>query len=291
MAEDIKKPTKEELLASLAPVEETEQEVEVPEGEPEAPELSGVELEASKLGWTTKDQWVEAGRRAEDWRPADAWLDRGQILNTLAQVRQELKQTKAQVGAAYEQGKKIAEASYKDELDSLRASKKEALMEHDLVKADEIQEQIDAHKEKGIDLPEKKVIEDFTPPPEYNLFIDRNPWYLKDPLLKASADAAGAAFLERYGKTAKPADLYFFVESAMREKFGELAGGKKKAVGPATETGSNSNRGPGKGGLEKSLSALKSEMTDFERGIMKNVIATTPNMTEEKFLKDYAKIK
>lgn len=291
--QEVKQPTKEELLQAI---DNQEEEVgQVADETPQEVELSEVEQEASHMGWTPKEDWIKAGHDPKEWRPADVWLDRGRFFSTINSLKNELQVTKQQVGEAYQLGRKMAEAALQDELRELRQEKKDALAMGDLVKADEIQEQIDLTKEKKEREIPPPVPRNFAPPPEFELFVQRNPWYNSNKVLRYTADAIGAEYMQTH-KGATPADLYFFVENTMRQEMEKITGSKvpgqpKEKIAPMVEEGGVNRGGSKQAGGGGSLSSIKSGMNEFERSIMRNIIASTPNMTEEKYLKEYSKVK
>lgn len=282
--QEVKTPTKEELLQAI----DNQEEGVVEETPPEV-ELSEAEQEASQMGWAPKEDWIKAGHDPKEWRSAEVWLDRGRFFSTINSLKNELQVTKQQVGEAYQLGRKMAETALQDELKELRAEKRQALEIGDMVKADEIQEQIDSTKDKSREIP-PPVPRNFAPPPEHELFIQRNPWYNSNKVLKYTADAIGVEYMQTHPK-ATPADLYFFVENTMREEMEKISGGKpppRERIAPQVESGGTTRGTPKPSG---SLSSVKSGMNEFERSIMRNIIASTPNMTEEKYLKEYSKVK
>jgi hypothetical protein len=124
-----------------------------------------------------------------------------------------------------------------------------------------------------------------TPPPEFGIFEQRNPWYNADNVLHHTADAVGFEFL-RVNPQATPAMLYSYVEKTMREKFPELDG--KPVKGPPSPGSSPNVPKQGGSGVKTNYTALKANMNELERGIMKNLVSTGVYPNEEAYLKDYA---
>src|SRR5574339_102086 len=203
--DDVVMPSAEELLN---PREASEAREEGTGHQPEN-QVSEVEQRAMQRGWTPKEQWK--GNPA-DWRPADVWLDRGEMLGTIQHLRDKLDVTQKQVAEAFKQGQKLAKAKYEDELNLLREMRKDAMREGDVDKIDVLETKIDEVKEK-IRAPEPTPSGvNFTPPPEFAIFTQRNPWY-NDPgkvRMRYVADGIGMEFM-RANPKALPAELYYFV--------------------------------------------------------------------------------
>lgn len=257
---------------------------EEPEADPVEPP-DPLEADARAGGWVSKEEWIAAGKDARGWRAADVWLDRGEFMKTIRTLQNEVVNTKQQVKAAFETGRQIAEASMKKEIDDLKLERREAMEAHDLDKADELSDKIDVLKEKA-KAPAPEVRGAPTPPPEYSIFLDRNPWYNIDPALHYAADGIGYEFAKVNPK-ASAADLYFFVERKMKERFPELTG-KQAGRLPPSPDGSNT-KGNSSGALPQSYAALKKGMEETERSIMKTLIETKVFKNEEEYLKEYAK--
>jgi hypothetical protein len=279
--DDVTIPSKDDLLNPEASDGRQEQVLE----NTDTPSLSDVEQRAVARGWTPKDQWK--GNPA-DWRPADVWLDRGEMLGTIQHLREKVATTEKQVAEAFKQGRELAKARYEDELKLLREMKREALQEHDLVKADAIGEKIDDLKTKIAEPLPKPAPVDFTPPPEYSIFVERNPWYANpNNRLRYVADGIGLEFMKANPK-ASAADLYFFVEKEMQKEYPELYG-KPKATPkapPQPEGGERTANAPSGG--KGTTSAIKASMNEMERSIMKTLVSQGVFKTEEEYLKEYS---
>ena len=273
-------------------------EIEVPGTQVEAQEvtqpevtLSPAEQRAKGFGWTTKEEWENNGGDPAVWRSAEVWLERGEMLGTINQLKHKTDILERSVKKAFEAGEAMAKARFDDQLAELKAAKRVALAEGDLVKAEDLGEEIaELREKKQADAP-AAVPRDVTPPPEFNLFVQRNPWYESDSVKRYTADAIGVEYFNAQkkmtGRTPTPAELYFYVETKMNEKFGHQ--GERKV--PATQVGGNQKASRGDApGLDKSLSGIKAQMSDEERSIMKVVLNATPKLTEQAYLEEYSKV-
>jgi hypothetical protein len=283
--EDVVIPSKEELL-DIIDGDAPEQKEELQSSN--EPQLSEVEQTAHDQGWTTKDEWVAAGKDAKDWRPADVWLDRGQFFQQIAELKRELNATRAQVSESFKTGQKIAENKFKEEIAELKAAKRQALANDDPTAAIAIQDKIEERLEEA-NKAVQQAPKQFTPPPEHNLFLQRNPWYEQNEVLRYTADGLANTFLRRNPK-ATAADLYFFVETQMHNQFPKLSGkapAKDEPKLPASESGSG-ERGKVAPSKEGSLSKVKAQMNDMELSIMKTLVRNGDFKNEEEYLKEYS---
>lgn len=281
---EVKIPSKEELLnLTEESVEEGTQETQ----QAEVSELNEVEQEAAAQGWTTKEAWVAAGKDPKQWRSADVWLDRGEFFRAIRERDAKIENLSKQVSEAYKVGQKIAEGQFKKELDILRARKEQALEEGDASTAIRIQDLIEEKQETAkAELPSKEVPKAFTPPPEYNLFTQRNPWYLSNTTLQYTADAVGIKYKQQ-NPEATPADIYFFVETEMYKEFPKLNPKNAASKLPPMDGGS---QGSSKSNVTRSndLSSLKKNMSEMDLSIMRTLIRNNDFPNEEAYLKQYA---
>lgn len=186
---------------------------EIPEYRPDnavTPSGDGdVEEQARALGWKPEDEF--AGDKAK-WTDAESFLElhgknNGRLRNVVAQQAKDLEALKKQMAGMDSAHKKIFEMQIKkqkDEFDQqvafLKAQKREALRSGEHETAADLDEQLDAMRERGPELPElpdnptkpalqpnwreNKILADWA---------DRNPWFDKDEEMSAFAGAMGPA--------------------------------------------------------------------------------------------------
>lgn len=249
----------------------------------EAPTYTAREQEAVNQGWQSEADWVASGKDVKQWRPAEAWLDRGDFFKTISNLNGKIVQQEKLIVAAFDQGRKLEQSKLAEEIASLKEQRKNARQEGDFEAADKIDDKIDAVKEKQA-APMPKAPATITPPPEFGIFRSRNPWYDKDVALHFAADGIGGEFL-RQNPQASNADLYWHVEQVMAQRFPEIRG--KAAVAPPSPSGA--------GGSVKSNTAnagasskLEASMSDMEKEIMKTLIKGGTFKNKEEYLKEYA---
>lgn len=233
-----------------------------------------------QLGWTPKDQWHG---NPSDWRPADVWLDRGEMLRNITQLKDKLATTERQVAEAFKKGVQLTETKFKEELAALRAARREAFQEGDLERVDKIEDRIEVLKEQK-KLETNKQVPAQNTPPEFPIFLQRNPWYQTNKRLRYMADAIGREYAEAH-PNANIADLYFFVEQEMQSSLGTT----QKKSPPAPDGGRQTpgrNPGASNGG---SFTGIEAQMSDEDRGIMNTLVKTGVFKNKEEYLKEYQK--
>jgi hypothetical protein len=234
-----------------------------------------------QLGWTPKEDWH--GDPAH-WRPADVWLDRGEMLRNITQLKDKLTATERQVAEAFKKGVAMTEHRFKEEIASLREARKAAFQEGDLDRVDKIEDRIEVLKEQQKAETQRKPTLDPQTPPEFTVFLQRNPWYESNKRLRYMADAIGREFLENR-PNATAADLYFFVEQEMQQNLGPT-----KKSPPAPDGGRQPAARTAAAGGGGSFSSIESQMSDEDRGIMNTLIKTGVFASKDEYLKEYSKV-
>lgn len=257
-----------------APVEE------VVEPVVEAPvEVNPVEEQAREQGWVSKEEWVESGRDESEWRPAKEFVERGELYKSIHTTKRELKQTQAALDALARHHKMVYEKAYNQALQDLRTQKRMAIREGDLEQLEVVEEQIEKLREDHAE--EKRQLEaqqnaQVGPPPEFQDFLNRNPWYLADKALKDEADAIGFIYLNNGGDKTT---LLPHVEKEMRKKFPEKFGVKRaapNAVAAVNRTGKKP--------------ADSFELSEDERRVMRTFVDNGV-MTEAEYVKELKRLK
>lgn len=259
----------------------------------ETPQLTEVEQRAMSLGWKPEDKWVEEGHDAKDHRSAKDFLERGEMIGTIRSTQRELQQTKQAVDHLVNQQKRTYERGYEQAIVDLKAQRKEALAEGDVVKAEEILEKIDDTKEalaKVKATPAAGVKEDVDP--EYYPWVDANPWY-NDGVMRKFADALAieyVALARQQGSTFTNRQVRDFVTQTVKKEFAHRFDKSAAKVTPAPNPdGEGRTGGREKSGEATQLSKVKSTLSEEERGIMKTICRST-GMTEAQYLKMYSDV-
>lgn len=250
------------------------------------PQLSPDEEKAIARGWVPKEEWVEAGNKEEDWKPAKVFNEHGEMIGKIRGYERKTAELERAVQFMHQKSQEVYESGYQAALKSLRQEKREALAEGDLVKADEIDEKIDETRSK---LEQTRR----TPPPqpqaavdpEFEAWRNANPWY-NDGVMQKFADALAIEYINVNKGQVTAADVRDFVEKEVKKEFAH----KFKQTPRSAPSPDGDGKGPsgktGGGKLDSRLAQAKAEMTDEERGIMKTMIRST-GMTEQEYLKMY----
>jgi hypothetical protein len=269
-----------------------EQEIEVSNeedsGSKETPQAQSnpSEEKASALGWMPKEDWVADGRDAEDWKPAKVFLEHGDMIGKIRATSRELEETKRALQFTHDKNKEVYAKGYQAAITELRAAKRAALAEGDLVKADEIDEKIDATKDeltKVVNTPAPKVTAKADP--EHEAWLARNPWYSEGRMQKF-ADAIAIEYINSNQGQVTPNQVRDFVETEVKKEFAHKFPSKTKGA-PNPDGEGRVTRKTQSTGLDPKLAQAKASMTDEQRGIMKTMLKST-GMSEEKYLKLYA---
>ena len=267
---------------------EAEKKEEVVEIVEETVEPTQAEVEASTQGWVPKEEWVESGRDAEDWRPAKEFLDRGELFKTIHSTKRDLKQTQAALTALQKHQQFMFEKGYQRAINDLKKEKRVAIKNEDFERLEEIEEQIEEVTEQHVEAKQEMaqaqiaVAANAGPPPEFVAWQQRNSWYSQDQELREFADVAG---MLHYNKNPgiSPQDVLLYVESSVRKKFPEKFGQKKAA--PNAVAGVNRSGANGKKSPKETF-----ELDAMEREIMTTLVKSGV-MTEEQYIADLKKAK
>lgn len=248
------------------------------------------EEKASSLGWVSKEEWVEQGKDPDDWKPAKVFLEHGDMIGKIRNQSKELEESRRAITFMHEKHKTAYEKGYQNALADLRNQKRAALADGDFVKADEIDEKIDATKEA------LEQVKNTPPPvpqtqqvdPDHVEWVQRNPWYT-EPRLMRYADSIAIDYINEQKKLGNPLtanQVRKYVEEEVKKEFPHKF--PQRAKGPPTPDGEG--RATGKtstNGLDPKLAKVESNMTEEERQIMRTLLKST-GMTKEKYLKQYA---
>lgn len=240
---------------------------------PETPEVSPVEQEAISLGWQPKDQFEsDPKNEGKKWRSAEDFLDRKPLFDKIDQQGRELKDVKKALQHLANQNKMVEELAYKKAIEELKAQKKQALEEGEHALVVEIDDRIADLKTAAVTPPPQP--QSAQPHPEFQRWVDRNEWYVKDTKLRNIADGIGLS-LAREGKA--PQEIMQEVEQQIKNLYPDRFGMKRVPPNPEG-TGSRKSSG---GNAEAMLSPE-------EKRIMNTIVAT--GVTKDEYLKQFVAI-
>ena len=231
----------EELVEEVEVVDEETEEVEEEESESE---MSDSERAARDSGWKPKDEW---DGDPEEWVSAGEFNRRGELLRKIHNQNRQLTQLDDVVTTLAKQQKQIFEAGYAKAERELKNQLREANKEGDDATAEAVEERIEAlKKQREADLKavEIKVApqQQATVAPEFEGWVQRNQWFIKNPALRAYAENVGLQHAEK--NPGKPnAEIYQYVTDEVKKRFPEEFGMTtvaKKKVGSPVLSGGNS---------------------------------------------------
>lgn len=245
------------------------------------------EEKASALGWMPKDEWIEAGHDEDDWKPAKTFVEYGEMIGKLRNQSRELHETKAALQFVSEKNKQVYEKGYQSALTSLRAQKRAALAEGDLVKADEIDERIDATKDELQNVRNQPAVpqKQQTVDPEHVDWVQKNPWY-NEPVMQKFADALAIEYIRVNNGAVTPQDVRAFVESEVKKEFSHRFQKTRGAPNPDGEGRSTGKVSDSSTKLDSKLAQAKAGMSEQERSIMKTMMRQA-GLTEKEYLQMY----
>jgi hypothetical protein len=268
-------PKVEDTAAPAAPAPVTEQQAP-------APEVNEVEDRARAQGWVPKDEWT--GDPAQ-WRPADVYVDRGELLGKIKSQSAELREVKGMMTYLTEQNRRLYEAGYQKAIADLEAQRDQAVEEGNSKAVREIDKQIRAHEKALEDTNRTPIIEDKAAAVQaaqerFEAFKGKNTWYEKDEVMHDWANGAAVKF-----KSANPRatdeDIYKHLTETVRVKFPD----KFKKVGAPSPDGRGDRGGgspPRKAG-DTDFDNFVSTLSDSEASIARNLVKRG-HVTKEQFM-------
>lgn len=266
------------------PVKEPVKEAEEPAPEiEETIEANPTEDKAREQGWVSKDEWVDSGKSADEWRSAKEFVDRGELFQSIHTTKRELKQTQSQLTALQRHHQNVFEKARQSALADLKRDRRAALMEQDIEEVEAIEEQIE-ETTKQFEIEKQQLLQSQAatqsgPPPEFVTWQEKNDWYSRDSELRDIADANGLVYIKR-NPDAQPSEVLRYVEQTVRKQFPAKFMTKKAAVSPTSSA-------------DKTLRPAKKEsfeLDEMETEIMKTVVGTGV-MTKEQYIADLKKAK
>jgi hypothetical protein len=253
------------------------EETPAPEGQEEqTPELSPVEVQAMELGWKPEEDFkADAKNEGKKWRSAEEFMDRKSLFDRIESGNHEVKQLKKTLQQLASHQANIEKVAFQKALAELKAQRKEALAENDLVRAEEIRDEMDDVRDK-IEKVVPPVEVPAGPPPELVEFKQRNSWYQRDDAMTRYADSVGQ---ELFQQGLAPHKVLEGVERRTREAFPEKFRNPNRESAPEMVP---SGRRAG--------SSPVFRLTDDEEKIVKNFVATGI-MTREQYIADLKKLR
>lgn len=253
--------------------------------EPSVPELTPVEQQAMVQGWVPLEDWEAQGKSKDEWRPAKEFVERGELYKSIHSTKKELKQTQAALGALQRHHQYVFQKAHEQALRDLRAEKRLAIRNEDFERLEEIETEIEQTQDQyqkeaqAMAAQTAAAQQQAAVVPEFQIWLDRNQWYITDPELKDEAEAAGFVYLNKGGSKE---GLLAHVEATVKRKFPQKFGIKRSApnaVAGVDRTGKKATSGT------TSLKDLPAEMQAVVR-----TFTESTGMSEADYIKELKKI-
>ena len=251
---------------------------QVSEQTEQAPVVNEIESKAREMGWVPKDEYSGDPTK---WKSAEVFVALDEPIKRIESQSQELKRVKAALDALKEHHSKVAENEYQRALRSLKDQRKQALAEGDVDAFDRIESEIERAKEQFTELKQTSTIQTQEVPttvhPEFQSWLNRNPWYESYSHMRQFADEAGVKFhqqgLDRAAVLKK-------VEEAVRKEFPQRFTNPNKDKAPSVE----------EGGTKSGKRTESIELNEQERNIM-NTLIRSGAVTKEQYIAELKKVK
>jgi hypothetical protein len=252
----------------------------LPESTPEsAPEVNPIEQQARDMGWVPKDEYTGDPTR---WKSAEVFVALDEPIKRIESQSQELKQVKRVLDSLKEHYSKVKETEYNRALKELKSARKQALIDGDVDKFEQLEDDIEQVKEEFTSI-KQTPIEAPSPQevvhPEFQTWLNKNPWYSSYSHMKQFADDIGVKFA-RQGMDRQ--EVLKKVEEAVRKEFPQRFTNPNKEKAPDVESGGSKQSGKAR--------ADSIELNEQERNIM-NTLVRSGTVTKEQYIAELKKVK
>jgi hypothetical protein len=168
-----------------------------PEVEPEVdPEVEPQVARASKSGWVSKDEWIAAGKDADQWRSADEFNRVGDSIGVvhrkeMDEARDEISALRRSLKALSGTVTKARQAGYTSAIKDIEVRQRAAVADGDTASFDAaIRERKTLEKQIASDRIAAEGDPGAEEPAEVTDWLKANKWFNKDPELRLSAVGA-----------------------------------------------------------------------------------------------------
>jgi hypothetical protein len=252
-----------------APKQEPEQ--SAPQDTPETPQVSEIEVQASEYGWKPETEFrANPANEGKKWRTAEDFMDRKPLLDKIETYSRKVKDLEKGLNALAQHNQKISEQAYERALADLKAERRAALEEGDLVKAEDLKDRMDMVKQQAAQT--KSIIPTAPTNPAFDEWVANNSWYNEDRKARALADGIAQNLVEQGIRN--PAEIFATVEREVRETFPNKFRNPRKDAAPFTEAGN-----------KKAPTKEKFELTPEEERIMNTIIRSGAPLSRDDYIK------
>lgn len=241
-------------------------------------QYSEIELKAIDQGWIPKEEF---DGDPSEFIDAPEFVRRGELFEKIERQSKELKALRQGHEALRKHHLKVKETEYERALKTLRAERKQAMINGDTEHALALEEKIDdLQADKKLLVEEARqaeIDEEDSYTPQFQSWVERNTWYETDDVMRGAADALGKK-LHAQGNS--PERVLELVEKEIRKEFPHKFQRQTPRF-PAVEPSSRS------GGGSKDTFRLTAE----EEQMMQKIVAVTPGFTKEDYIKELKALK
>lgn len=238
---------------------------------------SPVETQARQKGWRPKEEFEGD---SEEWVPAEEFVARGPLYETIHKLNRKVKRMQDSLDAAGQQYSKMEKRVREETIASLKKELNEASANNDVAKAMEVKDRIvEVEKEAKTDSPPSN--------PAFDSWVEDNQWYNDDDVLRAAADGLGYS-LKQKNPDMPATDLYAEVTKRIKQKFPQEFKSESKVT-----TVTTASKRPTANAVTKkktNLPAYRQLPADAKinyRRLVKSDRNPHGVITHEQFMKDY----
>ena len=232
---------------------ENQEEVVIPE----------IETQAREMGWKPKEEYEGDPDR---WVSAEIYVARAPLYEELERRGKETKRLRQDIEVLKQSYAKMEEAAYKRALTALKEQRKEAILNNEMDRVVEIDDQIEELKEVKPTQPQPNVADIQE---KVNVWMTENKWYTEDQDLREYADGVGLSLGK---KGLPPEEVLEQVAQKVKKMFPEKF--QKKPTAPKVEMTPS-------GGKPKPADRV--ELTEDEKKSMRTFVRQGL-MTEEQYI-------
>ena len=232
-------------------------------------EPSPIEKKAMEMGWKPKEHF---SGNEEDFIDAKEFVARQPLYDTISHTKRELKHLKDSFDALKSHYTNVRDFEYKRALETLKKEQKEAIANGDGERFVEINEEIKSVETQREQLKQTQAQEVQQVAPEFERFLNSNPWYSSVGYMRAFADDYGTKL---HAQGMSPNEVLKEVEKAVRKEFPQKFSNPNREQAPNVESSS-----VGAKGKKDSF-----KLTEQEERIMNSLIRSDPKtFSKEKYI-------
>lgn len=242
-------------------------------------EYSDVEKRAIELGWVPQDEYNGDPDR---WKSAEVFVALDEPIRRIESQSRELKAVKQSLDALKQHYSKVQETEYNRALAALKNQRKQALVDGDIDKFEQLEDQIDEVRAEAAEIKQNAAAINTSPAPvspEFQNWVNRNPWYASHRSMALFADEVG---LKLHSNGVPRDQVLKQVEEAVRKEFPQRFTNPNKNSANTVEAGN--------GRATPTSKSDGFEMNEQEKNIM-NTLIRSGTVTKEQYIADLKKVK